>query len=66
MSGLLAVLKDTNWIIAGNSPKCNNMIYFNTFNLKSDCAIKYITHFCFYNVVDTIWKLSFYTMEFDF
>ena len=39
------VLKVTNWIIAGNSPKCNNMIYFNAFNLKSDWAIKYITHF---------------------
>jgi hypothetical protein len=33
---LLAVLKVINWIIAGNSPKCNNMIYFNAFNLKSD------------------------------
>ena len=45
MWNCLVVLKVTNWIIAGKSPKCNNMIYFNAFNLKSEWAIKYITHF---------------------
>ena len=38
----LALWKVTNWIIAGNSSKCNNMIYLNAFNLKSDRVIKYI------------------------
>ena len=45
MWNCLVVLKVTNWIIAGKSPKCNNMIYFNAFDLKSEWAIKYITHF---------------------
>ena len=44
---LVDILQLTNWIIAGNSPKCNNMIYFNAFNLKSDCSNKTYYHFLF-------------------
>ena len=44
---LVDVLQLTNWIIAGNSPKCNNMIYFIAFNLKFDCSNEIYYHFLF-------------------
>ena len=57
---LVDILQLTNWIIAGNSPKCNNMIYFIAFNLKSDCSNKTYYHFLFLTLYGNMFIASFF------